>query len=190
MAAAAAVLLSYGSELTFFQDSWEYLMRRREFTAAALFDPHNEHIVVLPVVIELLSLRIFGMSSMMPEMVVLVALLLGVAALLFVYVRRRLGPWPALFAATVLLFLGPGWQDLLWPFQLGFAGAALFGIATLLALENEEERWDLAAPLDTSTDAGSFGIPIQSIADDTGGHYEIALVRSGLITGFLFNSPR
>ena len=145
MAAAAAVLLSYGSELTFFQDSWEYLMRRREFTAAALFDPYNEHIVVLPVVIELLSLRIFGMSSMMPKMVVLVALLLGVAALLFVYVRRRLGPWPALFAATVLLFLGPGWQDLLWPFQLGFAGAALFGIATLLALENEEERWDLAA---------------------------------------------
>jgi len=145
MAAAAAILLAYGSELTYFQDSWEFLMHRREFTAPALLDPHNEHIVLLPVLIELLSLRLFGMSSMMPETVVLVALLLGVAAVLFVYVRRRLGPWPALFAATLLLFLGPGWQDLLWPFQIGFVGSALFGIATLLALENGERRWDRAA---------------------------------------------
>jgi hypothetical protein len=160
MAAAAAVLLSYGSELTFFQDSWEFLMRRREFAAPALLDPHNEHIVLLPVVIELLSLRVFGMSSMMPELVVLVALLLGVAAVLFVYVRRRLGPWPALFAATLLLFLGPGWQDLLWPFQIGFAGAALFGIAALLALENEDRRWDMAACgfLAVSIAFSSFGL--------------------------------
>ena len=53
--AAAAVLLSYGHGLTWFQDSWEFLMNRRAFTADALFTPHNEHIVVLPVA-RLLSL--------------------------------------------------------------------------------------------------------------------------------------
>lgn len=145
MAASAAVLLHYGSGLTFFQDSWEFLMHRRDPSAATLLDPHNEHIVLLPVLITQASLRIFGMSSMTPELVLLVALELGVAALLFVYARRRLGPWPALFAATLLLFLGPAWQDLLWPFQVGFVGASLFGLAMLLALENEDERWDLAA---------------------------------------------
>ncbi|HEY6729932.1 MAG TPA: hypothetical protein VI039_02790 [Solirubrobacterales bacterium] len=160
MAAAAAVLLSYGSHLTFFQDSWEFLMNRRDFTAAAFLDPHNEHIVVLPVLVELLSLRIFGMSSMTPELVVLIALLLGTAACVFVYVRRRLGPWPALFMATLLLFLGPAWQDLLWPFQIGFAGSALCGLAALLLLEGERRR-DLAAAglLALAIGFSSLGIP-------------------------------
>jgi hypothetical protein len=145
LAAAAAVLLTYGSGLTFFQDSWEFLMHRRHLSAAALLDPHNEHIVLLPVLINQMLLQTFGMSSMTPELVVLVALLLGAAALVFLYVRRRLGSWPALFATALLLFLGPAWQDFLWPFQVGFAGSALFGLAMLLALEEEEQRWDLAA---------------------------------------------
>jgi hypothetical protein len=147
MAAAAGVLLSYGSDLTFFQDSWEFLMHRRDPSVANLLEPHNEHIVLIPVLITEASLRLFGMESMTPELLLLVALLLGSAALVFVYARRRLGPWPALFAAVLLLFLGPAWQDLLWPFQVGFAGSSLFGIAMLLALENDDERWDRAACL-------------------------------------------
>lgn len=145
MVAAAAVLLDYGSKLTFFQDSWEFLMWRRDPSVATLLEPHNEHIVLLPVLITQASLRLFGMSSMTPELVLLVVLELAVAALLFVYARRRLGPWPALFAATLLLFLGPAWQDLLWPFQVGFVGASLFGLAALLALEDEDDRRDIAA---------------------------------------------
>jgi hypothetical protein len=143
--AAAALLLSYGHGLTWFQDSWEFLMNRRALTADALFTPHNEHIVLLPVLLAQLSLRIFGMDSMLPEQVLLTALLIGTAALVFVYVRRRLGPWPALMAALLLALLGPAWQDLLWPFQIGFAGSALTGVAMLLALERGERRWDAGA---------------------------------------------
>jgi hypothetical protein len=142
---AAALLFSYSDGLTYFQDSWEFLINRRDFTAAALLEPHNEHIVLLPVLIEQLLLRVFGMGSTLPEYVVLTALLLATATLVFVYVRRRVGPWPALMAALALLFLGPAWQDLLWPFQVGFVGSALFGVAMLLALDREERRWDAAA---------------------------------------------
>lgn len=85
------------------------------------------------------------MGSMVPDLVLLIVLLLATAVLVFVYVRRRLGPWPALFAAVVLLFLGPAWQDLLWPFQSGFVGSALFGVAMLLALEFKDRRGDLWA---------------------------------------------
>jgi hypothetical protein len=145
MLAAAAVLLDYGSGLTWFQDSWEFLMNRRDPGAAALFDPHNEHIVLVPVLIQEALLRVFGMDSMTPELVLLVALHLATAALLFVYVRRRLGPWPALIAAVLLLFLGPAWQDLLWPFQIGFLGSAACGVGMLLALESEQRRADLLA---------------------------------------------
>jgi len=99
---------------------------------------------------------------MTPELVVLVAILLVAAALVFVYVRRRLGSWPALFATALLLFLGPAWQDYLWPFQVGFAGSALFGIAMLLALEEEDHRWDIAACafLTLSMAFSSLGLPL------------------------------
>lgn len=145
MVAAAATLLSLGSGLSFFQDSWDLLMNRREVTVETLLAPHNEHIVLFPTAISQLMLRLFGMSSARPELVVLVAFLLATAVLVFVYVRRRTGPWPALMAAVVLLFLGPAWQDLLWPFQVGFVGSLLFGLAMLLALEREDGRGDLAA---------------------------------------------
>jgi hypothetical protein len=143
--AAAAVLLSYSSGLAPFQDSWEFLMHRRALTLDAWLEPHNEHIVLIPVLIEQLLLRLFGLGSTVPEFIVLIALLLATATLTFVYVRRRLGPWAALIAAALLLFLGPAWQDLLWPFQVGFVGSALFGVATLLALESDGRRRDLAA---------------------------------------------
>ena len=143
--AAAVVLLDFASGLTYFQDSWEFLLNRHGFTADAFLAPHNEHIVVIPVAIEQLVLRLFGMSSQTPDFVVLTAALLATATLMFFYVRRRVGPWAALMAAVVLLFLGPAWQDLLWPFQVGLVGSFLFGIATLLALERDDPRGDAAA---------------------------------------------
>lgn len=143
--ASAALLLAFSSGLTFFQDSWAFLMNRRAFTLDAFMAPHNEHIVVIPAVISQLLLRAFGMTSATPEFVALVVSVLGAAALVFVYVRRRIGPWPALMAAVLLLFLGPAWQDLLWPFEVGFIGSVLFGVAMLLSLERDDSRGDLAA---------------------------------------------
>ncbi len=58
--------------------------------------------------------------------------------------RRRVGPWPALFAAVLLLFLGPAWEVLLWPFEIAFAGSVLFGVAMLLALDRGERRGDVS----------------------------------------------
>lgn len=120
-------------------------MNRRGFDADALLSPHNEHIVLAPVAIQNLLLELFGMTSAASERIALTALLLATATLLFAWVRRRLGEWPALIAAVLVLFLGPAWQVLLWPFEIGYVGALLFGIAMLLALDREDERGDLAA---------------------------------------------
>jgi hypothetical protein len=143
--AAAALLLALSAGLTYYQDTWAFLMHRRAFTADAFLEPHNEHIVLIPVVIVKLLLFVFGMTSALPEFVVFNILLATTAVLLFVYVRRRLGPWPAVIAAVLLLFVGPAWEVLLWPFEVGFVGAIMSGIAMLLALEREERRWDVAA---------------------------------------------
>ena len=47
--------------------------------------------------------------------------------------------------AALLLFLGPAWSDLLWPFELAFVGSVLFGLAMLLALDRDDARGDVAA---------------------------------------------
>jgi len=145
--ASSALLLSFSAGLAPFQDSWELLMNRRGLTVEAFLQPHNEHIVVIPVAITQLLLHLFGMGSATPESVVLTASLAIAAALVFVYARRRVGSWLALMAAVLLLFLGPGWQDLLWSFQVGLVGSLLFGVAMLLALDGNGRRSDLAACL-------------------------------------------
>ncbi len=145
VAVASVVVLSFESDLTFFQDTWAFLMHRADWSANSLFEPHNEHIVVLDVVIQKLLLEIFGMTSALPEFITMTVLLAVAAVLLFVYVRRRAGDWPAVMAAVLLLFAGPAWQVLLWPFEMVFVGSIAAGIAMLLALEREDRRGDVLA---------------------------------------------
>jgi len=142
---ATVALLTLGDGLTFYQDTWAYLLDRTGFSADVFLSPHNEHIVVIPVALEKLLVEVFGMSSALPEYLALDAMLLVTAVLVFVYVKRRLGPWPALLATVLVLFLGPAWQVLLWPFEIALVGSTMTGLAMLLALEREDRRGDVAA---------------------------------------------
>jgi hypothetical protein len=166
LASSVALLLLLTREMTFIQDTWEFLMNRRDVTVDTLLAPHNEHIVVLPVAVEQLFLRAFGMDDARPEYLLLAIALAATALLLFLYVRRRAGPWPALFAAVVLLFLGPAWEVLLWPFELTFVGSMLFGIAMLLAFDREDRGGDVAACLCLCLSFGfsGLGVPFAAAA--------------------------
>jgi hypothetical protein len=145
--ASAVLLLALESDLTFFQDTWAFLLHRRGFSANVFLEPHNEHIVVIPVAIEKLLIAAFGMTSAAPEQVAMTLVLAATGALVFVYVRCRLGAWPALIAAVLVSFVGPAWEVLLWPFEIALAGSVLFGVAMLLALDRGSRRGDLAACL-------------------------------------------
>jgi hypothetical protein len=146
--ASGFLLLLWGSKLTFLLDDWEFLLFRRGFNADAILSPHGEHIVVAPVLIYKALLATFGMGSALPFRFASTALFLLSAVLLFVFLRRRVGEWPALAATAVVLFLGAAWEDLLWSFQIGYFGCMSLGIGSLLALEREDRRGDrLAAAL-------------------------------------------
>lgn len=163
---STALLLLFTWEFTFLQDTWEFLMNRRDLSADTLLTPHNEHLVAVPVAVEQLLLRLFGMSSARPEYVVLALCLAAAAVLLFFYVRRRLGPWLALFGTVMLLFLGPAWEVLLWPFELTLAGSVLFGLAMLLLLDREDARGDVGACacLGLSICCSGVGLPFAAAA--------------------------
>ena len=141
------VLLVLQSGLTFFQDEWNMVIHRTGFNAPAFFDPNDVHPVPLVVAIYKLCLAVFGMTSVGPERVISVLLYALTGILLFVYVRRRVGPWLALFPAVILLFLGPGANVLLWPFEMTLVGSLAAGIGALLALERDDGLGDFLACL-------------------------------------------
>ncbi len=163
---AAVMVLALTWHYTFLQDTWDYLINRRSLTADTILTPHNEHIVVIPVLIEWAFLQVFGMDTAKPEIILLAISLVTTAALFFVYVARRVGQWPALFATVLILCLGPAWELLLWPFEISLIGSVLFGLAMLLALEREDGVGDLLACLFLTLSFGfsSLAIPFAAAA--------------------------
>jgi len=145
VAASCTLLVVLDSRLTFVSDDWELLVERRRLTLDAVMRPFHEHIVLGPAVIYRVLLQVFGMSSALPYFAVSIALFALSAVLLFVYARRRVGEWPALAAALVVLFLGAASEDLLWAFQMGFFGSAACGLGMLLALDRGDRNGDLLA---------------------------------------------
>jgi hypothetical protein len=142
LAASATMLLVLMAGQTFFQDTWGFLLYREGISADSFLAPHNEHIAVMPVAINKASIALFGMTTAVPEQVVMALAVVTTALLLYLYLRRRLGAWPALIGAVLFLYLGPAWADMIWPFQLGFVGSALFGVAMLLALDRGDRLGD------------------------------------------------
>jgi hypothetical protein len=159
--ASAFLLVLWGSKLTFLLDDWEFLLYRRGFTESAILDPHGEHIVVAPVLIYKALLGIFGMGSALPFRAVALGFFFTSAVLLFVYLCQRVGQWPALAATAVVLFLGAAWEDLLWPFQVGYFGSMATGLGALLVLQRDDRRSDLIATalLSVSMLFSSLGLP-------------------------------
>ena len=164
MVAAAILTLALTSGATFYGDTWDLLINRRDPTFNTLLQPHNEHLIIVPVLITQLFLRVFGMTSAIPEYVLLMIMLATTAGLLFVYVKRRVGPWLALLASVLLLFFGPAWEVLAWPFEITFCGPMLFGVAMLLALDRKDRRGDIAACIFLTASLGFSGLGIPFIA--------------------------
>jgi hypothetical protein len=145
MALSAVLIIGFTWHASFFGDTWELLLERRDPSVDALLKPHNEHLILFPVLISELLIHVFGMGNDHAEMFVLVAMLCATAGLLYAFVERRCGPWIALFAASLVLFLGPAYEVLLWPFEITLVGPMLFGLAAILALESDTRRGDIIA---------------------------------------------
>ena len=133
------------SQITFWRDEWELLLHRRGWSVGTFLDPAVEHLVAIPVLIYKVLLGVSGMNSPVPFQLVAVLSFLLSVVLLFLYVRTRLGAWLALAAILPILFLGPSWDDLLFPYQLTWFGSAACGLAALMCLERQSRIWDVAA---------------------------------------------
>jgi hypothetical protein len=147
VAAAAILLISLDSHLTFFADDWGLLLRKQAWTVDTFLEPYGEHLILGPVFVFKVLQELFGMGSALPFYLVSIALYLGTAVLLFFYLRSRIGDWLALIAAVLILFLGAAFEDLLWISPLNFSGSMMAGLGMLLALDRDDARGDRIACL-------------------------------------------
>src|SRR5919107_719244 len=118
MLVAAVEILHDGRGTSFFEDEWDWVQFRRDWSADAFLQPHVQHLVAVPVLIFKLLFATVGLESYAPYRVAALLAHLVVCLLVFLIARRHVAPWLALAAATLVLFLGAGWQDVLWPVNL------------------------------------------------------------------------
>jgi hypothetical protein len=145
LAIAAVFLLHETRGTTLWFDEWTWALTRRGSDLDAFLKPHQGHLSLVGVIIYKALFATAGIDHFAPYRVVVTACHLACVALLFVYASRRVGGVLALLAAALMLFFGPGWPDILWPFQLSWLIALGAGLGTLLMLDRGDRTGDIGA---------------------------------------------
>ncbi len=137
----------------FYLDEWDFLANRTAWNLDDLFRAHNEHWVTLPIFVYRGMWTLFGLNSYRPYQLIIIFMHLGAAYLVRV-VMRRVGvrPWTATIVASVLVFFGAGYQNIVLPFQMTLVGSIIFGFVHLLLATHDgpldrRDYWGLAAGL-------------------------------------------
>lgn len=139
------LLLHLTRGTSFWADDWIWIATRRANTVDAFLAPYNGHLSLVPIAIYRLMFAVFGLSSYTPYRALVIALSLAVAVLVFAYARTRTGDVIAVAAAASMLFLGPGWQDMMWAFQISWLIVAAAGIVALMLVERRTTPADAGA---------------------------------------------
>ena len=144
MAVAAALILYLNRGTTFFVDEIGFLYSSPGLDASYVLEPDNGHLVATTRLVFKAILETFG-AGYLPFRLLAVSSVLLSAGLFYALVKRRIGALPALAPALVLLFLGSDAQHVVIPvgFTVMFSTAA--GLASLLAIERDDRRADIAA---------------------------------------------
>ncbi len=134
---ALLILLYADRRQWFFYDDWEFLATRGiGGQPLDLFRPHNAHWSTIPILVYRALYEVVGLRSYVPYVLVLLALHVATAYVLWrVMVRLGADGWVATSLAIVFLFLGAGYQNLTWAFQIGYIAPLLFGLIAGLQVD-------------------------------------------------------
>jgi hypothetical protein len=158
--ASIAYVLWLGRGQTLILDEWSYLMHAREWTPSALLEPHNGHLIVFPLLVLKLMYGTFGISSHLPYQLLAVLLNVLIAALLYVFARRSVGPLVALLPAVLILFYGSGWDAFVTGYQLPNLFSIAAGLLALLFVRRGDLRGDALACLALLVSLASVSVGI------------------------------
>jgi hypothetical protein len=145
--AGCAAILLMARNFNFYWDEWDFILAAPSWSWVSVLQPHNEHPTMIPKLVYALLLNTVGLRSYLPYMAVLLLLHATNVVLVFELVRRRSGDVAGISAAALLLFLGAGWENLLWAFQITFVGSVACGLGALLALQLPRTTRSLAVAM-------------------------------------------
>lgn len=132
------LLFEIGRYHWFLRDEWMYFVERRHLTVDSLFEPFNVHPAAVPVFAYIVLWNLFGLESYRPYQAVVIGLHLSVVVILRALMRNAgVRPWLATIVAGSFIFFGPGSQNIIWAFQIGFTGSIAFGLAQLLLADHD-----------------------------------------------------
>jgi hypothetical protein len=145
LASAARFLYVETLGTTFWFDEWTWVLDRRGNDVDAFLEPHNGHLSLIPIAIYKLLLSSFGLDMYGPYRLMVIGAHLLCVLLVFIYASRRVGGFTGLLPAALILFLGPAWDDILWPFQVAWLISIGAGVAALLMLDRGDRLGDFSA---------------------------------------------
>jgi hypothetical protein len=151
--------LWWGRDRTFDVDEWSVVDRRWYGGLDSFLEPHNEHISVYSVAVYRFLFDTFGLDDGWPYRLVVLAMHLACAALIYSLVRRRVGDWGAAFAAIAFLFCGRACENVLHAWQMGVVGPVLAGLIAWWALDRDRP-WLAALGLVLGIGWGSTIVPV------------------------------
>lgn len=135
-------ILALGNGNTFFFDEWNFLLDRNEFSFANTFKGHNGHLSAIPVTFYQIMIRIFGGGTYAPYRLCAALLHCLIAVAGGVLIRRNSGNAIALAGIATVGFMGVGWQNWLWGFQIGMELSVLSGLIALIFLTRGDSRFN------------------------------------------------
>jgi hypothetical protein len=158
----AALLLYMGRGTTFFYDDWDFVTHDYGGGLHSLLVAHVGNISVFPIAVYKVLFHLVGLGDYGVFRLVVVALHLTAAVLIFTLASRRIERLPALLATALILFLGAAWEDLLWAFQVGYLLSIVGGLAAFALIERRDRLGDVCAmvALILSIGSSSLGIPL------------------------------
>jgi hypothetical protein len=160
MALAVALILYMGRGLNFYADEWIFIMYRDGHDVTNFISSYAGHLLLWPTAVYAVLFHAVGLHHYFIYRIVGIPLFLACSLLVYLLARRRIGDVAALAPAGLLLFLGSGWMDILWPMQIVYTGALAFGLGAILALEREDRVGDALACLSLAICLGWSGLAL------------------------------
>jgi hypothetical protein len=132
---------------SFLADDWRWIIARRGNNLHTFLAPYNWNLSLVPIAIYRLMFAVVGIGDFAPYRILLLVVASATGVVIFEYARHRIGEFCAVLVATLLLFLGPGWNDIMQPFQIAWLIAVASGILALSLLDRRRTRTDAFACL-------------------------------------------
>ncbi len=145
--ASAAFIYHQTRGSSFSPDDLAWIGTRRGNSVATFLAPYNGHLSLVPIAIYRVMFALEGIGSFAPYRALLAVVATLAGLVFFEYARHRAGAFGALLITSLLLFLGPGWNDIMQPFQIAWLIAVAGGVVALSLLDRRRLPTDLLACL-------------------------------------------